>query len=631
MIPVEIAALAVFAPLVAAAVLVVVAPIRHSPTFATALSVVGAMTSVAASGVLFFELFAAEPGAFEQVVQRQWLAAGDVTVARVGLQVDAVSVPMMLVVSFVATMVQVFSHGYLHGEPDADRGRYYTFQSLFLFSMMGLVVAPNLLQLFLCWELVGMCSYLLIGYWWRKPEAAKAAVKAFWVTKFADMGLLAALIWLYGRTGSFEWSPEAVAGLGRQLDAVGEVVAGDVTGVVAGLLFLAVMGKSAQFPLHVWLPDAMEGPTPVSALLHAATMVAAGVFLVVRAWPIFEGADQVLQAMAIIGGTTAFFGAAMAIVQIDIKRVLAYSTVSQLGYMIAALGAGSMLAGYFHLVTHAFFKALLFLAAGSVIHAVHTNDISQMGGLFKPMKLTAAMFAVGAAALAGFPLLSGFISKDLVLEALYEAARNDDPLLWFPFLACLVTVGLTAYYMTWVLFSAFFGRQSRRAYRAKEGDWSMQIPMLLLAVPSLLAGFGVSFFAESLGLHAHGPLHLGGVGVTGLAATLVGVATALGVLFSRGGGIVNALTPIGTVLQLGPVNGTYDWLYRRTLQLSAGVGWVDRYMVDGLVNAVGAVTLQLGQWSRHLQTGRVADYVYAVVGGLALLAAWSQVMAWTVR
>jgi len=622
MIPVEIAAIAVFAPLGGAAVLMVVAPLRQNPPLATSLSVLGALASLGASAWLLFELLSGEPGAIDQIVQRQWVAAGDTTVARIGLRVDATSVPMMFVVSFVAAMVQIFSHGYLHGEPDADRGRYYTWQSLFLFSMMGLVVAPNLLQLFLCWELVGMCSYLLIGYWWRKPEAAKAAVKAFWVTKFADMGLLAGLIILYVKTGSFEWTDEVLGELAR---------GGDLTTLVAGLLFIAVMGKSAQFPLHVWLPDAMEGPTPVSALLHAATMVAAGVYLIVRAWPLFEGAESVLQAMAIIGGTTAFFGAAMAIVQTDIKRVLAYSTISQLGYMVAALGAGSLLAGYFHLVTHAFFKALLFLAAGSVIHAVHTNELSQMGGLFKPMKLTAAMFGVGAAALAGFPLMSGFISKDLVLEALYHTARNEDPLIWFPFLACLVTVGMTSYYMTYVSFSAFFGKQSRRAYRAKEGDWSMQLPMILLAVPAVIAGFGVSVFAGWLRLDAHGPLHLGGVGATGLAATLVGFATALGVLFSRGGGIVSALTPIGTVLKLGPVNWTYDTLYRWTLQLASGVGWVDRYIVDGVVNAFGAVTLQLGQWARMMQTGRVGDYVYAVVGGLVLLTAWSQVVAWVVR
>ncbi|MEN0065625.1 MAG: hypothetical protein AAGA48_26020 [Myxococcota bacterium] len=247
------------------------------------------------------------------------------------------------------------------------------------------------------------------------------------------------------------------------------------------------------------------------------------------------------------------------------------------------------------------------------------------------MKLTAVMFAIGAAALGGFPFLSGFISKDIVLEALYESARNDDPLLWFPFLACLVTVGLTAYYMTYVLAAAFFGKQSRRAYRAKEGDWSMQIPMVLLAVPSLFVGFGITFFAGSLQIGTHGPLHLGGIGFLGLVASLVGFATALGVLFSRGGGLVSALTPIGTVLKLGPVNWTYDQLYRRTLQLAGGVGWVDRYMVDGVVNAIGGVTLLLGQWSRHLQTGRVGDYLYAVVGGLVLLAAWSQVMAWVVR
>ncbi len=618
---VELAALALLSPIVVVAVLAFVTPLRHNSALASGLSILGALTSLAASTMLLMQQLL-DP--VSTTLRREWLTAGGEAVASVGLTVDGISVPMLVVVCFVATMVQIFSVGYLADEPEADRGRYFTWQSLFLFSMLGLVLAPNLLQLFICWEMVGLCSYLLIGYWWRRPAAAKAAVKAFWVTKFADMGLLIGLVVHFVLTGTFDWTPESVAIL----------VGAESTTMVAGLLFFAVMGKSAQFPLHVWLPDAMEGPTPVSALLHAATMVVAGVYLIVRAWPIFEAAPPVLDAMAMIGGVTAFFAACMAIVQTDIKRVLAYSTCSQLGYMVAALGAGSLLGGYFHLTTHAFFKALLFLSAGSVIHAVHTNEMSEMGGLWRPMKLTASMFAVGAAALAGLPIItSGWVSKDLVLEGLWEGAVHQ-PVLWVPFLLCLFTVGLTSFYVTRVFLMTFFGRTSRRAYRAHEGDWSMRVPMMLLAIPSLGAGLFVASFAQTMGLqelHVTA-FHFTSVGAMGFLFFLAGAGTASVLqLFGGGGGLVSALSPIGSLIKLAPVDRTYDFLYRQMLVASSGVGWFDRYVIDGAMNAVGGITLRLGRWSRYLQTGRVGDYVYALAGGLTLLAAWSLVVSWLVR
>lgn len=635
---VELAALTVLAPLVVAVFLILAAPVRRNSALASGLSVLASLVSLVGAGSLLVrQVFELDP---DLTVERQWLVAGGETVARVGMTIDGTSTAMLAVVTFVAAMVQIFSLGYLSDEPEADRGRYFTWQSLFLFSMLGLVISPNLLQLFACWELVGLCSYLLIGYWWRKPSAAKAAVKAFWVTKFADMGLLIGLVLLYYHTGAFEWSAEAV----ERLVAAGTVPASpdpevEVAGpwvlpavAVAGLMFFAVMGKSAQFPLHVWLPDAMEGPTPVSALLHAATMVAAGVYLIVRAWPLFEAAPVVLNTMAIVGGLTALLAACMAIIQTDIKRVLAYSTASQLGYMIAALGAGSVLGGFFHLTTHAFFKALLFLSAGSVIHAVHTNDLSEMGGLWKPMKLTALAFGVGAAALSGLPLLSGFTSKDLVLEGLYKAATAPQPVLWLPFVACLVTVGLTSFYMARVFLRAFFGKSSRRAYRAHEGGWSMRVPMMLLAVPAIAAGWPVATFAHVTELGDHvSLLHFTPVGGIALLFSLVGFFVALGVHVTGGaGGMVSALSPLGDLIRLSPIDRSYDFAYRQALNIAAGVGWFDRYVVDGLMNAIGALSLLLGRWSRHLQTGRVGDYVYAVVGGLVLLAAWSQMISWVV-
>ena len=384
-------------------------------------------------------------------------------------------------------------------------GRYFAYHALFLLSMNVLVVAPNLLQLFVGWELVGVTSYLLIGFYFRKPSAARAAQKAFWVTKFADMGFLVGLLVLFVASGSFGWDARLAPGIAT---------------AVTLLFFLAVVGKSAQFPLHVWLPDAMEGPTPVSALLHAATMVAAGVFLVVRADPLFAQAPATRTIMLGLGAATALFAACLALVQTDIKKVLAYSTCSQLGYMVAALGAGSVLGGFFHLTTHAFFKALLFLAAGSAIHAVHSNDIGDMGGLAKRMPLTAAAFVVGALALAGIPGFSGFFSKDLVLEAVEGKLGS------LPWAALLATAFLTAFYMGRVVFVAFFGKPSGDgAEHAHEPGWSMRGPLVVLAILAAGGGLLAAPFAKLYGAEYHfemgvGPSLGAALGLGGLAARL---------------------------------------------------------------------------------------------------------------
>jgi len=326
---------------------------------------------------------------------------------------------MLVLVTLVAFLVQLYSLGYMAGESGPSLGRYYTYHSLFAFSMMGLVLSNNFLQMFIFWELVGLCSYLLIGFWYQKPEAARAAVKAFWVTKFGDLGFIIGIVLLWRETGTFAFTE-----LFHLADAEVAPVAG--IGLIMFLIYLGAVGKSAQFPLHVWLPDAMEGPTPVSALIHAATMVAAGVYLVTRTYPLFELAPDVLTLIAWIGAFTALLAASLALVQDDIKRVLAYSTVSQLGYMMAALGAGGREAGFFHLETHGLFKALLFLGAGSVIHAVGTNDIFQMGGLFKRMPQTGFTFLVGTLALAGLERRS----RPSVFDA--RAHRVPDGLLYVP-------------------------------------------------------------------------------------------------------------------------------------------------------------------------------------------------------
>ncbi len=615
----DLALISVFAPLIIAVLLIIVAPLRRAGRAAAALSVGGAFASVFASVALTLARLA--DNRVPEIFETTWLPEAGKSAATIGLQIDGISAPMLAVVSIVAFCVQVFSLEYMADENDEDYGRYFTWHSLFLFSMQALVVAPNILQLFCAWELVGLCSYLLIGFYYKKPSAARAALKAFWVTKFADLGLLIGLIVQYAAVGTFGWDAETVAKLGAL---------GVVPVAVAALYFLAVMGKSAQFPLHVWLPDAMEGPTPVSALLHAATMVAAGVYLIVRAYPIFQAAPQVMVAMSVIGGVTAVFAAIVAIGQNDIKRVLAYSTCSQLGYMVAALGAGSLFGGYFHLGTHAFFKAMLFLSAGSVIHAVHSNDLSHMGGLSKKMKWTTLTFSVGSLALAGFPGLSGFFSKDQILESLWEGTHRD-PLFWIPFLACLATVGITAYYMSRVVFLAFFGKLGEHAHHAHEGGIAMRLPLLILLVPTVIGGL---FGGQFLGLLALPEVefhltHVTPVGVVALVLAFGGIG--LGYVLNMtpaGAGLASATAPVAAFIEYGAVDrfwlGAYNLLM---MALSRVFAWLDRYVVDGMLNGIGAGALTAGEWLRRFQTGRATDYVYVVMLGVVGLTIWSQFAA----
>ena len=348
--------------------------------------------------------------------------------------------------------------------------------------MLGLVFAPNFLQLFVFWELVGLCSYLLIGFYYQRPAAARAAVKAFWVTKLGDVGFLLGIVLLWGATGTFEFDTLFRAVAGGTLPAN--------LALCMTLIYLGAVGKSAQFPLHVWLPDAMEGPTPVSALIHAATMVTAGVFLVARAYPLFQAVPWVLLLIAYVGAFTALLAATLALGESDIKRVLAYSTVSQLGYMMAALGAGALAAGVLHLLLHGFFKALLFLAAGAVIHAVHTNDMGAMGRLGRAMPKTAIVFVVGTLALAGVPPFSGFVSKEAILGGVWEAGLRG------PFVLLSVTVFLTAFYMFRAVFLTFFGARGAGGH-PHDPPAVMMGPLWLLAVLSIA---GTALGGAALGL-----------------------------------------------------------------------------------------------------------------------------------
>jgi NADH-quinone oxidoreductase subunit L len=624
-----LAVLVLASPFAAALVLGVVPPLRRTGRLAALVSLAGigiAFLAAArlAAGLWLGGVAVLTGGGFvvrDATVTVPWLTqAGPVPLATAGLYVDPLSAAMAALVTLVALLVQLYSLGYLGDEPPPALGRYYLYQSLFAFAMLGLVFAPNFLQLFVFWELVGLCSYLLIGFYYQRPAAARAAVKAFWVTKLGDVGLLLGIVLLWGATGTFEFATlfPAVAG--------GAVPAN--LALYMTLIYLGAVGKSAQFPLHVWLPDAMEGPTPVSALIHAATMVTAGVFLVARAFPLFLATPWVLVLIAYVGAFTALLAATLALGESDIKRVLAYSTVSQLGYMMAALGAGALVAGILHLLLHGFFKALLFLAAGAVIHAVHTNDMGRMGRLARAMPQTAIVFVVGTLALAGVPPFSGFVSKEAILGGVWVAGLHG------PFVLLSVTVFLTAFYMFRAVFLTFFGPRGAGGH-PHDPPAVMMGPLWLLALLSLFgtalggAALGQTFAAFlTRGLHEelpHGPPWLTFFSV-GLALAGIGLAW---LVYQRRTVSAEALTR-----GLGPLPGwaargygldaLYVLVYRGVvLAFARVVGWTDRYLVDGLVNLASAFTLQAGADLRRLQTGRAQDYLYGVTAGfLFVLLLW---------
>lgn len=607
-----------------------------------------AVAPVAALGVSF----AAAVALFVGILQGRggdfsfaWLQVGGLTL-NVGYQLDRFAGIMALVVSSVSFAIHIYSTGYMAG--DRLYGRYFAYLNLFSAAMLGLVLANNYLQAFIFWELVGLTSYLLIGFWFEKPEAANAGMKAFITTRLGDVGLLVGIILTFALAGTFHFA--TVFGLVEH----GVIPPAMVT-VIALLVFAGAVGKSAQVPLHVWLPDAMEGPTPVSALIHAATMVAAGVYLVARSFPLFIAAAAASDVVAYVGATTALLAATIAVVQTDIKRVLAYSTISQLGYMMLALGCGSQTAGIFHLFTHAFFKALLFLGAGSVIHACHTNDIREMGGLAGKMKWTTATFVIGSLALAGVPPFAGFFSKDEILAAVVDRGGV------YLVVAAFFTVFLTAFYMFRAIFVTFSGTPREKASHVKkDSPWNMLGPMVFLAVLAVAAGWvgipGVGEgFAGLAGFTHEGAEH--GVNWAAMVASLILAGAGIALAFSLYKAkvypvekIYAAARPIARVLENkyyfdhvygflfvkgtvafarawrvfdvyvidGAVNGA-GWL---TVMWSRFKGWFDLAVVDGLVNLVGWLTESFGKVSRRFQTGYVQEYLIILAGGLvAILAA----------
>ncbi|MEO2075148.1 MAG: NADH-quinone oxidoreductase subunit L [Bacillus sp. (in: firmicutes)] len=573
------------------------------------------LASLVYSILVLFERFS-EP---TYVTKFDWLTIGDLHLTA-GFEVNQLNALMLFIVSLVSFLVHTYSKGYMHG--DERFPVFYAYLGLFTFAMLGLVLSPNLLQTYIFWELVGLGSFLLIGFYFYKEEAKAAAKKAFIMTRIGDVGLFIGMALLFWETKSFEYSEIFAA-----------VEAGNISTTMitltAILIFIGAVGKSGQFPLHTWLPDAMEGPTPVSALIHAATMVAAGVYLVAALFPLFLASKTALLTIAVIGGFTAIFAASIGLVQTDIKRVLAYSTVSQLGYMMLALGSAGYVAGVFHLMTHAFFKALLFLAAGSVIHAAHTQNIEEMGGLWKKLKLTGPLFLIGTLAISGVPLFSGFFSKDEILVAAWEGGH---PVL---FLLALIAAFMTAFYMFRLFFLVFTGEARGDQKHVHESPSNMTFPMILLGVLAVVAGYvNTPWFGtflgdwlvdgnETLAHHAHieGPAW---IMIAATVVSLAGILLAYLIYYKRSVSR-NWLSGTGDTLHTILFNKYYvDEFYQLTVvaatkAISYFLRFIDVFLVEGLVKGVVGIVQGLGQTGSNMQNGQVQTYGAVAFIGLALL------------
>ncbi len=603
---------------------------------------------------------AARDGLFS--VSAPWMPAGRTTID-MGFSIDALSIVMLIVVTVVASMVMIYSTGYMHG--DKRYPRYFAYLSLFSAAMLTLVISNNILLMFMSWELVGLTSYLLIGFWFEKPSAMRAAKKAFLVTRVGDVGFMAGLILLFIRTGTFNLFGRA--GIFENLDKL-QVVGplGLSLAAIAGLLlFCGAVGKSAQFPLHVWLPDAMEGPTPVSALIHAATMVAAGVYLVARMYPVFlsDSSHVALHTVAYVGAFTALFAASIGIAQNDIKKVLAYSTISQLGYMIMSLGVFGYVAAMFHLMTHAFFKAQLFLGSGSVVHGTGTQDIREMGGLRKKMPVTYWTFLIATLSLCGIPFVTaGGWSKEEILSVAY---RTNPIVFWAGVLGAFTT----SFYMFRLVYKTFHGEPRNHEIHAHESPKAMLVPLIVLAALAIVAGYVGTPFANGfehnmapvLGEHFERVLDSNLVGMPHGINWIVFAIGTLAAFLGIGLASIIWLKPVLRIERLEPAFGwlakvvenkyyideIYDATVIRGLMLLAAAmfwfdkwvidycivngvgylslvasrawGWFDKNIVDGIVNLVGWVTVFFGRTLRNFQTGVTQQYVFLLVVSLVLI------------
>ena len=552
----------------------------------------------------------------------EWLPFTDSLHIDMGILLDPISVMMLVVISTVSLMVHIYSFGYMKGEKGFQR--YYAFLSLFTFSMLGLVVATNIFQMYVFWELVGVSSYLLIGFYYTKPEAIAASKKAFIVTRFADLGFLIGIL-IYGyycQSFGFEFSAEGFAKGAFMIPTA------------LFLMFIGGAGKSAMFPLHIWLPDAMEGPTPVSALIHAATMVVAGVYQVARLFPLYiDYAPNTLHIVAYVGAFTAFYAASVACAQSDIKRVLAFSTISQIGFMMVALGVCTSLdphegglgymAGMFHLFTHAMFKALLFLGAGCIIHAVHSNEMSTMGGLRKYMPITHITFLIACLAIAGIPPFSGFFSKDEILTACFHFS---------PVIGWVMTIiaGMTAFYMFRLYYGIFWGTENKELHAEHvphESPLAMTFPLMFLAAITIVCGWLLPFghLVSSNG-HAY-DIHLDTqVAVTSIIVALVAIALATWMYARVRQPVADMLARRFSTLHRAAYKRFYMdeiWLFITKKIIfrcvSTPLAWFDRHVIDQFMNFMAWATNASGESVQPIQSGKVQSYAIWFMGGIVVL------------
>ncbi|HKY85741.1 MAG TPA: NADH-quinone oxidoreductase subunit L [Pseudorhodoplanes sp.] len=576
----------------------------------------------------------------ERIVLMTWMQSGDLKVDW-ALRIDTLTAVMLVVVTTVSALVHLYSIGYM--EEDPHRPRFFAYLSLFTFAMLALVTADNLAQMFFGWEGVGLASYLLIGFWYQKPEANAAAIKAFIVNRVGDFGFALGIFALFMMTKSIDLDivfAQAPALVGKTINFFGWQA--DALTLICLLLFMGAMGKSAQFLLHTWLPDAMEGPTPVSALIHAATMVTAGVFMVARLSPLFELAPNALTVVTFIGATTAFFAATVGLVQNDIKRIVAYSTCSQLGYMFVAMGVGAYSVGMWHLFTHAFFKALLFLGSGSVIHAMHhEQDIRHMGGLRKKIPFTYWMMVIGTLALTGFPFTAGYFSKDAIIEAAY-AGRN--PMALYAFIMTVVAAALTSFYSWRLIFKTFHGEPHDHHHyeEAHESPYTMLVPLGILAAGSILAGYPfkelfaghhvTEFFRESIKF-GDGNTIINDMHHVPLAVMLTPtVMMALGFVVSWYFYIREPKIPVELARQHDVLyrfllnkwyfDEIYDFLLVRPAKWLGYTLWKrgDGWLIDGFgPDGVSARVLDVTRNVVRLQSGYLYHYAFAMLIGAAML------------
>lgn len=634
-------------PLIAAALIVLGRATRaYDAQYASMGLVVGATALGLIHSLIVAGQFFADPAAFPFEQNWAWLSIGNFTLS-MGTLVDSMTVMMLFVVTFISLFIQIYTHGYM-GHDDGYH-KFYAYLALFNFSMLSLVLSTNLFQMYIFWELVGVSSYLLIGFWFTRPAAGNAALKAFLMNRVGDFGLLVGILillllslslwptYLQANPEQAWLSFQALPAIAPQLATIGGPL---LFGLMAFLVFMGPMAKSAQVPLHTWLPDAMEGPTPISALIHAATMVAAGVYLVGRVYPLFQFSPNAQATVAILGTVTAVFGATVALTQYDIKKALAYSTVSQLGFMMAAMGVGAFSAGLFHLFTHAFFKAMLFLCSGSVIHACEDEqDMRQMGGLLGKLPATGWTYLIGVFAISGLFWTSGFWSKD---EILVGAASYSQVI----YVILAITAGLTSFYMFRTFFMTFTGQYRGSAHVHHEMP-VMTVPLIVLAVPSLFIGmalggvFGTEWsFAHWIaaptvaGVSAHEPgiqhaaHEIGFFTPVGILSMVIGLSGAILAWLMYGpGAVINAdifkkgLAPLFTLfskkyyfdeLYLGIVNRLY-------LVWANASAALDRAGIDGLVNRVGRAAISSGDGVRLLHTGQIQHYVAVIFFGVAIL------------